>query len=199
MLPASVFGAMAVPLCYMCKVNLPSPERRHTLDFAKDRDAEVIKSLTKFLEVFVTDTPQDGRHYICKHCFAWLDKARRGLEALESSINTLREEIQGAPSPVHLLPFEVTASPHQSPTASPHRSLTPEDSGACGELITAVSTPTRASRDRRRTQTSPVSRPRNTSPILPSQTSPTIKVPIYNIQSLTQERALESQLSTKLC
>ena len=169
MLPASVFGVMAVPLCCMCKVNLPSPQRRRTLDFAKDRDAEVSKSLTKFLEVFVMDTPQDGRHYLCKHCFARLDKARRGLEALELSINTLREEIQGAPSPVHLLPFEVTASPHQSPT--------PEDSGARGELITAVSTPTRASRGRRRTQTSPASRPRRRS-ILPSQTSPTIKVPI---------------------
>ena len=72
---------------------LPLPQRRCTLNFAKDRDAEVSKSLVKYLDVFVTDTAQDGQHYLCKQCFAQSDKARCGLEALETSINTLRAEI----------------------------------------------------------------------------------------------------------
>ena len=138
------YSPLIDPQCYVCQASLPSPQRRRTFDFTGR--TEVTKSLAKFVQDFATDTLDCGRHYLCKPCFARVDKARRGLESLETSINTLRAEIRGSPSPIHLLPLKAAES-----TCQPSSS---EEDGAHEEVVTAMSTPTKGS---------PLSRPKGTS------------------------------------
>ena len=132
------------------------------------------KSVLWFLHKFVTSETIRDRQYVCKPCFAQIEKARKSLDHAEKAINSIRAKWCQNSSPIVLVSVDNT--PMRPSTRVP----TSSDTGLQAPMeVASGNSPVDAG-----THTRPKTKQRRVSASV-STNSPVIKVLHYSIYPLS--------------